>query len=56
MSRVRRALNLVVVLGAVVPAVTGCQGMGGAGGALMNVVMAVGVSVGIYYLTQAISG
>lgn len=55
MSRVRRTLNLVVLLGAVVPAVTGCQGCGGAGGMLLNAVMAVGVSVGIYYLTQAIS-
>ena len=55
MSRVRRALNLVVILGAVMPAITGCQGAGGAGGMLMNAVLAIGVSVGIYYLTQAIS-
>ena len=56
MSRVRRALNLVVLLGAVLPAVTGCQGAGGgAGGMLLNAVMAVGVSVGIYYLTQELT-
>ena len=45
MSRVRRALNLVVILGAVMPAITGCQGAGGAGGMLMNAVLAIGVSV-----------
>ena len=50
MSRVRRALNLVVM-----PAITGCQGAGGAGGMLLNAVLAVGVSVGIYYLTQELS-
>jgi hypothetical protein len=55
MSRVRRALNLVVLLGAVVPAVTGCQGAGGACGLLLNAVLAIGVSVGIYYLTQSLS-
>ena len=55
MSRVRRALNLVVLLGAVAPAVTGCAGAGGAGGMLLNALLAVGVSVGIYYLTQELT-
>jgi hypothetical protein len=55
MSRVRRALNLVVLLGAVAPAVTGCTGAGGAGGLLLNAILAVGVSVGIYYLTQELT-
>ncbi len=55
MSRVRRALNLVVVLGAVVPAVTGCQGAGGGCGMVLNALMAVGVSVGVYYLTQELT-
>jgi len=55
MGRVRRALNLVVLLGAAVPAITGCQGGAGPGAMLLNVILAVGISVGVYYLTQAIT-
>ena len=55
MSRVRSALNLMVLLGAVVPAVGGCQSMGGLMGMLLNAALAVGVSVGVYYLTQELT-
>jgi hypothetical protein len=52
MNRVRSALNLMVLLGAVLPAVGACQGMSGLIGLLVNTALAVGVSVGVYYLTQ----
>ena len=54
MERIRRALSLVVVLGGVVPVVTGCQGMGGACGGLLKIALGVGVAVGTYYLVEAL--
>lgn len=55
MSRVRRALSLVVFFGAVMPAVTGCQSLGGACGPFLNLIVGVGVAVGVYYLTQELT-
>jgi hypothetical protein len=54
MIRVRRAVTLLVCFGAVIPAATGCAGMGNACGMLLNLVIGVGVAVGVYYLTDAL--
>ena len=52
MNRVRSALNLMVLLGAVIPATAGCQALGGCMGLLFNAALAIGVSAGVYYLTE----
>ena len=54
MGRVRRAFSLLVCFGAVMPAVTGCQAMGSACGMILNLALAVGAAVGVYYLTEAL--
>jgi hypothetical protein len=55
MERTRRALTLAVVLGGLVPLTTACEGgAGGMCGALMKLVVGVGVAVGTYYLVEAL--
>ena len=55
MDRVQRALSLLVALGGVVPALSACQGMGSGLGMLLNIALAVGVSVGTYFLIKELS-
>ncbi len=55
MQRIHRTVAIAISLGAVAFALAGCQSFGTACGAIINIAMGLGVAVGSYYLTQAIS-
>lgn len=56
MQRIHRMVAVAIGLGAVAVALGGCQSFGTACGAIFNIAMGLGVAVGSYYLTQAITG